>query len=193
MTKDKNKGLITLMIVVVFIIAGGFLAVAIFQPDDATSEINMNQDFLHPPINPQASENSSLSSTKIGDSFQGRILAGNRAPLLDFVKEDYQQALKSDKLIVLYFFASWCPICKKEVNEALVPAFNDLNRDDVIGFRVNFNDNDTNKNEKELAKEFGVVYQHTKVFLKNGERVLKSPESWEKGRYGQEIEKALTK
>ncbi len=124
-------------------------------------------------------------------SYTGKTLAGTSAPLLDFNKTDYESAKKTDKLIVLYFYATWCPICKAEVASSLYPAFNDLKTDKVIGFRVNYNDNDTDKDEVALAKEFGVAYQHTRVFVKNGERILKSPEGWDKARYISEIEKAI--
>ena len=66
-------------------------------------------------------------------------------------------------------------------------AFDELTGDRVIGFRVNYNDNQTSEAERELASEFGVAYQHTKVFLKNGERVGKYPDSWDKDRYLTEI------
>jgi len=83
----------------------------------------------------------------------------------------------SDKLIVLYFYANWCPICREEFPK-MQSAFDQINDSSVIGFRINYNDNETDDNEKGLAKEFGVAYQHTKVFIKNGQRVLKAPESW---------------
>ena len=133
----------------------------------------------------------STQSTAIaGNEYQGSIIAGASAPLFDFVKADYDKARTSGKLIVLYFYANWCPLCVEEVSEALYPIFHELTRDDVIGFRVNYNDSDTDENEKNLAREFGVAYQHTKVFVKNGVRILKSPESWDKARYVSEIEKA---
>lgn len=59
----------------------------------------------------------------------------------------------------------------------------------VIGFRVNYNDNQTDNDECNLAREFGVAYQHTKIFVKNGTRILKSPEGWNKDRYLIEINK----
>lgn len=123
--------------------------------------------------------------------YSGKVLAGKSAPLIDFVKTDYDTAVKSDKLVVLYFYANWCPICKEEVAGALYPAFNELTTDKVIGIRINYNDNETDNDEKNLAREYGIAYQHTKVFLKNGARVLKSPESWDKSRYLNEINKAL--
>ena len=113
-----------------------------------------------------------------------------RSNLLDFNKDDYDQAFKSDKLIVLYFYANWCPICKAEF-PLMVEAFNELNTDKVIGFRVNFNDNQTDENEEELAREYGVAYQHTKVFIRNGERIGKWPDGWDKNRYLLEINSRL--
>jgi len=124
-------------------------------------------------------------------SFSGYVIAGSEAKLIDFNQADYEKAIASDKLVALYFYANWCPICKKETAEALYPAFNELERTDIVGFRVNYNDNETDSDEKALAKEFGVAYQHTKVFVKDGQRILKSPESWDKNRYFEEIEKAL--
>lgn len=119
------------------------------------------------------------------------VLAGKSALLLDFTKADYDATIPSDKLIVLYFYANWCPICKAEFPIAQ-GAFNELTTDNVVGFRVNYNDNETDADEVALARQFGVAYQHTKVFVKNGTRILKSPEGWDKNRYTAEINKALT-
>ena len=126
-----------------------------------------------------------------GGTYSGAVLAGTSAPLLDFTKADYDSAIKTNKLVVLYFYANWCPICKKEF-PIMQEAFNELETDAVVGFRVNYNDDQTDDTEKNLAREFGVAYQHTKVFVKNGTRILKSPESWDDKRYDIEINKALT-
>ena len=123
--------------------------------------------------------------------FSGTVIAGDTTPLIDFNKADYDKAINSDKLVVLYFFANWCPICKQEAEHSLYPAFNKLNNDQVVGFRVGFNDNQTDADEKNLAKEYGVVYQHTKVFVKDRVRILKSLEAWTEDRYISEIGKAV--
>lgn len=132
-----------------------------------------------------------MEGDTIKASYTGSVLAGEASPLLDFTKSDYDKAVASDKLVVLYFYANWCPICKAEVANSLYPAFDSLTNSDVVGFRVSYNDSDTDKDEKALAREFGVAYQHTKVFLKDGKRVLKSPEGWDENRYLSEIKKVL--
>lgn len=62
---------------------------------------------------------------------------------------------------VLYFYASWCPTCRPanadfEKNSSKIPA-------DVTVVRVNYNDPDTDQEEKDLAKKYGITYQHTFV------------------------------
>lgn len=123
--------------------------------------------------------------------YSGAMLAGKSAPLLDFTKADYDAAVKTDKLLVLYFYANWCPICKAEFPNAQA-AFNELTTNKVVGFRVNYKDSDTDNDEIALARQFGVTYQHTKVLLKNGKQILKAPDSWDKKRYLDEINKAIT-
>ena len=122
--------------------------------------------------------------------FSGTVLAGSSAQLIDFNKADYDKAIASDKVILLYFYASWCTICRAEVPE-LYSAFNEIDSNRIVGFRVNFNDGDTDAGEKALAQQFQVPYQHTKIILKDDKVVLKAPDSWNKARYITEINKVL--
>jgi len=123
--------------------------------------------------------------------YTGTVLAGKSAPLLDYNKADYDAAIASDKLVVLYFYANWCPICKEELASATYPAFNELTTDKVVGIRINYKDSDTDKDEENLARQYGIAYQHTKVLVKNGKQILKGPDSWDKARYITEINKAI--
>lgn len=107
----------------------------------------------------------------------GTLLAGNSSPLLEFNETDFNAALQSNRTIVLYFYASWCPTCKAEF-PLMQQAFDDYTGDNIVGFRVHYNDNQTTPAMSALAKQHGVAYQHTKVLIKNGQRVHKSPESW---------------
>lgn len=94
------------------------------------------------------------------------------------------------KLAILYFYADWCPLCKAEFPE-LLSAMEEFKGEPVLAFRVNFKDSQDDEFDQALAKEHGVAYQHTKVFLKDGERILKNPETWNKDRYIEEITAAL--
>lgn len=134
---------------------------------------------------------------KTGDAmmtYGGTMLGGTKgAPLLTFTKKDYDAAVQSGKLVTLFFYANWCPDCRAEFPK-MVEAFNALPATadgKVIGFRVDYKDGETDADEKALAAEFGVSYQHTKVFVKNGVRVLKAPDTWGTARYASEIEKGI--
>ena len=118
--------------------------------------------------------------------FQGKLLAGTATPYYEFNKADYELALKTKHYVVLYFYANWCPICKAEQPNTFA-AFDELQRADMVGFRVNYRDSETDADEEDLAKQFGVSYQHTKVVLKDGVRILKAPDSWDKQRYLDEL------
>ena len=120
--------------------------------------------------------------------YSGNVLAGTTTPYFEFNKADYEKALAEDKVIVLYFYANWCPICKAEQPEVFA-AFDELNKENVIGFRVNYKDTETDADEQALAKKFGITYQHTKIIIKDGQRVLRAPDSWDKERYITEINK----
>lgn len=118
--------------------------------------------------------------------FSGTVLSGKKSKLLEFNKIDYDAALRTEKLIVIYFYADWCPICQAELPN-LYAAFNELETDKVIGFRVNFNDDQTDMDEKNLAREFGIAYQHAKIFISKGRRVLKAEDPWQKDQYLEKI------
>jgi thiol-disulfide isomerase/thioredoxin len=181
---QKGSVGIAVVIAVVLLVAGGMYLLS-------TRE-NKKTERMAETVTPTASVVADdTQKAEQNGMYTGALLAGSAAPLLDFTKADYEHAKASDKLVMLYFYATWCPICTKETANALFPAFNELTDERVVGFRVNYNDSDTDADERALAREFGVGYQHTKVFLRNAERILKSPESWNKERYLSEIKKAL--
>lgn len=73
---------------------------------------------------------------------------------------------------VLFFYASWCPTCKPAdanftQNVSKIP-------EDVTLIRVNYNDPETDQEEKDLAKKYGITYQHTFVQIDSaGKEVTK--------------------
>ena len=119
----------------------------------------------------------------------GEVLAGNSGAMYkEFNQADYEQALSENKKILLYFYATWCPICVAE-QPAIKGTFDELDNENIIGFRVNYKDSATDNYEKSLAEEFGITYQHTKVIIVNGEQSLKSLENWDKDKYIEELNK----
>lgn len=89
----------------------------------------------------------------------------------EFDKESYEAALSEGKYVFLDFYANWCPICRAEEPE-IKAAFNELSTGNVVGFRVNYNDGDTDDDERALAKKLGVAYQHTKIVVAPDEKVV---------------------
>lgn len=73
---------------------------------------------------------------------------------------------------VLFFYASWCPTCRPadenlKTNVSQIPS-------DVTVIRVNYNDPETDQEERDLAKKYGVTYQHTYVQIdETGKEVTK--------------------
>ncbi len=191
MTDNNSQSgfvMIAIIVIVVLVLVGVvyFTNQSEVQDNDTTQEeVMMEKSAME-----QNEKDIMMDKGETMMKYSGEVLSGKSALVLDFEKADYDVALKTDKLVVLYFYANWCSICKVEF-PVMQKVFSELTTDKVVGFRVNYNDDQTDNDEKNLAKEFGVAYQHTKVFVKNGKRILKSPESWDDKRYEMEISKAL--
>lgn len=129
------------------------------------------------------------AKTEQPTTYKGKVLAGDKAKLLEFNKEDYQAAVKQNKTILLYFYATWCPICQKGI-KSKEEAFNKLEDDQYIGFRVNYKDSDTDADEEKLASDYAVGFQSTTVIVKNGEVKMKSTTHLNADKVIAELEKA---
>lgn len=122
--------------------------------------------------------------------YQGQVIAGTAAPLLEFNQADYDAAIASGKLVVLYFYANWCPTCRIEFPK-MEQAFDLLTSTDVVGFRINFNDNETTSEEEAMARKYGIAYQHTKVLVRGDQRIIKTLDSWSIEQYLENINSNL--
>jgi thiol-disulfide isomerase/thioredoxin len=77
----------------------------------------------------------------------------------------------SVKRRVLFFYANWCSECRPadanfKENESKIP-------EDVVVIRVNYNDTGTNQEERNLAKKYDVIYQHTFVQIdEQGNKII---------------------
>lgn len=111
-------------------------------------------------------EGNSMMEKPAGDAMEKPSDAmAEKSSYLPFTKSEYDSARAEGKIIFLEFYANWCPYCTKQkpINEsafasAQMPA-------NVAGFQVNYKDSDTDSDEKALAREFGVSYQHTRIVL----------------------------
>jgi len=112
------------------------------------------------------------------------------AQYLAFDKDDFENAKSEDKLILLDFYANWCPICRLE-NPKIRAALKEFDSSEVVAFQVHYNDGDETEEHRALAKEYGITIQHTKVLIKDGKPVLRSLESWSKDRTVSELRKVL--
>ena len=78
----------------------------------------------------------------------------------------------ADERRVLFFYANWCSTCAPanasfEKNMSKIPA-------DLTLIRINYNDTETDEEEKELARKYGVTYQHTFIQIdKDGTEITK--------------------
>lgn len=197
MKNNNQRGAITAILIAIVVIAmlGGGAVYYVSQTNAPEIGDSMEEKDTMVKTTPAAGEvmekkdSDAMMEQKGTTTYSGTVLAGTTSPLLDFTQADYEATKNSGKLVALYFYADWCPICRAEFPK-MQAVFNQLNNPNVVGFRVNYNDNATDDVEKSLAREFGVAYQHTKVFVKNGQQVLKSPETWETDRYITEITNA---
>lgn len=172
-----NKGVIIAGIVVLVLVGGG-----LFVANQQSQQAKMAQEkaAMVEKETMQAKEDAAMEkkddSSADSTSFHSNDASSERAPQAGseqdkMMKKDsasryveYSKAVldqAADKRRALYFYASWCPICRPanedfKKNSSKIP-------EDMVVVRVNYNDPDTDQEEKDLAKKYGITYQHTFV------------------------------
>lgn len=161
-----NNKTIVGIIVVALVVMGGYYAWS--NSKDTSSEANTVGSMM------------AANSTPIVE--KSTMMADQTAPSASGYVPYSQAALDaaSNQRRVLFFYASWCPTCRPadadfSANAANLPA-------DMTVIRVNYNDPDTDEDEKELAKLYGVTYQHTFVQIDSSGKALTK---WNGGQFDQ--------
>ena len=94
-----------------------------------------------------------------------QVISRSGSNYVEYSKKIFE--VSKNKKRVLFFYANWCPTC--------IPADADFRANldrvpnDVILIRVNYNDSETDAEEKTLARKYGITYQHTFVQIDLGE------------------------
>jgi thiol-disulfide isomerase/thioredoxin len=154
-----SKNMIIGIVLAIVVIGGGFALVN----NQANTETAMTQK------NGAAMENDNAAMTNDAAAMEkeGVMMQKDDKMMADKSAASYVEYSKAaldgaaDNRRVIYFYASWCPTCRPadadfKANTSKLPS-------DVTVVRVNYNDPDTDQEEKDLARKYGVTYQHTFV------------------------------
>ena len=76
----------------------------------------------------------------------------------------------ADTRRILFFYANWCSTCIP-ADKAIREGVSQIPQDVTI-IRVNYNDTDTDEEEKDLARKYGITYQHTFVQIDSDGKVV---------------------
>jgi thioredoxin 1 len=141
-----------------------------------------------PKTGKQVVQDPQTNTTTMPSPGKTNVLSQGASIYKEFSQSEYEKALQSGKIVYLEFYANWCPICRAQEPD-LIEGFKQLQRDDVVGFRVNYKDDQTDESEKALAEKYKISYQHHKIVLKNNQVVINSPDSWDSQTLVEELSK----
>lgn len=110
-------------------------------------------------------------------SYSGEVIAGSATPYIRYNKADFDKALDEGKAVYVYFYATWCPLCKAE-RPSVLSGFDGLGETGAVGFEAHWGDGQNTAEDDNLARDYGVSSQHTHIFIgkdgKVAERVIGS-------------------
>jgi thiol-disulfide isomerase/thioredoxin len=116
------------------------------------------------------------------------LIGGGVSRYYNWDKSMFDKAVSEGKTIFLEFSANWCPTCQKQ-EPHLIAGFAELNDPNVIGFKIHYKDDEMTPEHETLIKQYQVPYQYYKVILRNGQIIKRSPESWTKDKFLEEMRK----
>lgn len=196
-----NSKILGILILVLILSGGAFALYGATQTNEQESTDSMamsadNSTMSEEMVSDDAmmiSDGDAMGESMHDTTYTGLALTNTDAvsPLLAFTQEDYERAQANGSTILLWFYSNWCPTCAQEQKD-IIEAFNTSTTPEIVGFRVNIGDNETDKDEEALAREYGVAYRHTKVVLHGSERLLKTTEVWNTARYLEKLPTFVT-
>ncbi|OGM28937.1 hypothetical protein A2801_01055 [Candidatus Woesebacteria bacterium RIFCSPHIGHO2_01_FULL_41_10] len=160
----NNRGNSVIIILVVVLVVGVLGSILYFATRDFGSVADINTQGNNTIVADEA-------TTDNGNNVQHNVvpndleLAGHH--YIQFNSETYEEIKNQNH--ILFFYANWCPTCRP-ADEQFRKRIRELAHEYTI-VRVNYNDTDTDVDEKNLANEHGITYQHTFVLLENGKEV----------------------
>lgn len=144
----------TFLIVALVLLGGGFKLYNFIQNGSGPRDLMIQNDTSTANLQPEFDENKTIISSRY----------------IHYSPEALEQTKTTRR--VLYFYANWCPTCRPA--DASFSENSDMIPDDVTVIRVNYNDTETDGSEKELARKYGITYQHTFVQIgPNNEELAK--------------------
>ncbi len=98
----------------------------------------------------------------------------------DYSKDNFDKALASDSVLVLYFTSNWCSECTKQ-DTTNQEVFDEIGDQGLVFLKVHILDSETTSESDALAKKFDIVKENSYVVLdKKGAVAFKSMGSIEK-------------
>jgi thiol-disulfide isomerase/thioredoxin len=159
MEKNKNFLIIGAVAVGILILAGaGFLFLNQSTDDNLENQTTATDEEIF--------ENNTAQEATIEEE----AMTTGSGRYIEFTQGTLEEYSNTNR--VLFFYANWCPTCRPidtelNENESQIP-------EGMSIVRVNFNDPDTDDSEKDLARTYNVVNQHTFVQIdENGEEITK--------------------
>lgn len=107
---------------------------------------------------PKSQEDAGMKDSVVVDNNEDQITS-DMDRYVEYSKTTFDNA--ADKRRVLFFYANWCPTCRP--TDANLKESQGKIPEDAVVIRVNYNDTETDREEKDLAQKYAVTYQHTFV------------------------------
>lgn len=164
-----------IIVTTIAIAAGAFVYTSTQKPKSSDSMMKIDETTMQQNrVEPKNNDVTGLEEEK--------MVASETSGYLVYSKTNLDNAKNTRR--VLFFYANWCPTCRPadanfSENESKIPTGTTL-------IRVNYNDTETDQDEKDLANKYGVTYQHTFVQIDENDNVVTK---WNGGQIGELLQR----